>query len=470
MKIWQFFLLYSTCMLLTACGGGSATQSPPPPPPPPPVSGVEQLKSRLASWLPLQQQWLQGLTCPDSGCPSRTVSFSEGRFEPQYLKTDQTILVLDEWGMDFVSMLSYRHRLKSYWHYNSQGQLEARDTAITVPTFVPELYQRLRQFHQAGSADGFVPAAWLTEFNTEISRLAKSVSQPYFGHGGIVLSYLAEHNPQAELVAVHLPDFALLFRDEFCSANIPALTNKISVLSEQFYQTLILGQDVEFLNMSAGYDLDMIQKRAQSCPQPPAATLYADLLNAYQPFYQMLFNSPKLLSVQAGVLNNNPVRFPLDQAALPHRIRAAAFNTGLQPSGLNPQGVPAVAAPVLADFLQNSWSVLDVLVNFSYDDSQLPCAAKPYSYHRASSLGFGYSAFCQDHPSWAAPVVVSRLIHLRQSQFAAAAWSDQLITQLKQALTPPLCTAAGNASPVACKLQDPLLHRQHEVFRLQYLP
>lgn len=473
MNIRQLMPLYTACWLITGCGGSAAETTPPPsppPPPPPPQSGVEQLKARFSSWLPIQQQWLQGVSCPESGCATRTVRFSEGRFEPQYLNTDQTILVLDTDGMDFLATQSYRHRIKSYWHYGSQGQLEPRDAAVRVPDFIPELYQRLRQFHQSGSEHGFVPAQWLSPLQTEVQRLARGFTQPYAGHGSVALSYLAEHNPQAELVVVQLPDFSALFQDEFCRVDITALTAKISAFSEQFYQTLILGQDVEWLNMSAGYELSGIRFAAQRCAIAPPESKYADLLQAYQPFYQILFNSPKLLAVQAGVVNNDPNRFPLDQAVLPHRIRAGVYNTRLTPSGLNAQGVPAGALPALPADQQNSLAVLDTLINFAYDPDSFPCQVQTSTYRIPASSGLGYGALCDEQTSWAAPAVLSRLIHLRQSQFAAAAWSDQLIGQLQQALTPSLCTAAGNASPVACKLQDPLLHRQHEVFRLQYLP
>ncbi len=472
MKVVSVIFMFSFLWFGYGCGGGSAVTppQPTPPQPPPPVSGVDQLKSRLASWLPLQQQWLQGLSCPDTGCATRTVRFSEGRFEPQYLHRDQTILVLDTDGMDFLATQTYRHRIKSYWHYTRLGQLEPHDAAVKVPDFIPDLYQRLRQFHQSGSEHGFMPAQWLLPLQTEMQRLARGFTQPYAGHGSIALSYLAEHNPQAELVVVKLPEFATLFQDEFCRADIPALTAKISALSEQFYQTLILGQDVEFLNMSAGYEREGIRIAAQRCAIPPPASQYAALLQAYQPFYQMLFNSPKLLAVQAGVVNNDPNRFPLDQAVLPHRIRAGFYNTGLTSSGLSAQGVPTAMSPALPADQQNSLAVLDVLINFAYDAASLPCQTQTSAYRIPAASGFGYGALCDEQTSWAAPAVLSRLIHLRQSQFAAAAWSDQLIGQLKQALTPSLCTAAGNASPVACKLQDPLLHRQHEVFRLQYLP
>jgi hypothetical protein len=303
-----------------------------------------------------------------------------------------------------------------------------------------------------------------------VQRLARGFTQPYSGHGSIALSYLAEHNPQAELVVVKLPEFATLFQDEFCRADIAALTAKVRALTEEFYQLLILGQDVEFLNMSAGYDLDGIKAAAQHCSTPPDATQYGALLQSYQPFYQMLFDSPKLLAVQAGVVNNDPIRFPLDQAAFPHRIRAGFYNTELVSSGLSAQGVPTGAMPMLPAAQQNSLAVLDVLINFGYDPTQFPCQAQATTYRIPAASGLGYAALCDEQTSWAAPVVVSRLIHLRQSQFAAVAWSDQLIAQLKQALTPALCTAQGKAEPVVCQLQDPLLHRQHEVFRLQYLP
>lgn len=458
------------CSVLLACGGGgSSTSAVKPPEQPQQPSQPALLQQRLAAWLPAQQDWLASLSCPAAGCNTVSVSLSSRRFEPQHQRPDQTIAVLDDGGMAYLAVLPYRQRIKSYWQVNASGRFAEADPMVTVPDFVPALYDRLRQFHQPGGG-GFVPASWLAALQTQLNKLAPGFTSPFSGHGSVALRYLAEHNPQAELVVVQLPELLQLFSSEFCAGDVTALQQKVTAISQQFYQDVIIGQDVEWLNMSAGYDHRSLKAALQRCPQAPEPAKHAALLAALQPFYQMLFASPKLLGVQAGVVNNNPAQFPLDQPLLPHRIRAGFFNTGLSSSQLDANGVPQGALPAVPADQANSLDVLDVLVNFASDNREFPCQLPAYGYKLPSISGLAYGPLCDDQTSWAAPVVLSRLIQLRQSRFAEIAWSDALISQLKSALTPALCSYPAAGAAKTCKLQDPLLHRQHEVFRLQYLP
>ncbi len=458
------------CSMLWACGGGGSSTAPADKPPvqPEQPSQPALLQQRLTAWLPAQQDWLASLSCPATGCHTVSVSFSSRRFEPQQLRSDQTIAVLDDGGLAYLAVLPYRQRIKSYWQVNAQGRFAEADPVVAVPDFVPALYDRLRQFHQP--AGGFVPASWLTPLQNQLNKLAPGFTSPFSGHGSVALRYLAEHNPQAELVVVQLPELLQLFNREFCAGDVAALQQQVSAISQQFYQDVIIGQDVEWLNMSAGYDHRSLKAALQRCPQAPEPATHAALLAALQPFYQMLFTSPKLLGVQAGVVNNNPALFPLDQPLLAHRIRAGFFNTGLGRSQLDANGVPQGALPALPADQANSLEVLDVRVNFASDNREFPCQLPAYGYKLPSISGLAYGPLCDDQTSWAAPVVLSRLIQLRQSRFADIAWSDALIGQLKNALTPALCSYPAAGAAKTCKLQDPLLHRQHEVFRLQYLP
>lgn len=456
---------------LYGCGGGgdSAKSPPSPPPPPPPVVGWEQ---HVSAWLQQQQNWLQSIQCPSSDCDPVSLSFAEGQFEPGYLLPQQTVLVLDTDGMDLLSTLTYRHRVKSAWHWNEQAEPVAKALSVTVPKYLPTLYQRLRQLHREKNGPGFVAAQQLSSLEQRIAQLNPNLAQPYTGHGSVALSYLAEHNPQAELVVAQTPDFAMLFRDDFCKGDAAAFRQRIEQASQRFYQQVIQAQDVEYLNWSGGFDLPRtVAVSAQRlCTQPLSSEQQSALLLAYQPFYQMLFHSPKLLGVQAATANFQPSQQQLDALMLPHRVRAGFFNTGTSRSALDPAGKPTGVVPAVPDYQQNSLAVIDVLVNFSFSGLGSSCQPGQFSYKTPSLLGLSYDALCSQQSSWAAPLVLSRLIHLQQSRFAAVAWSDALIADLKAALTPTGCSYEMAGTATLCKLQDPLQHRQLEIVRLGYLP
>jgi len=139
---------------LPGCSGGGDASTVTPPPPPP-VLGWEQ---HLAEWLRQQQSWLESIQCPSSDCDMVSLSFTEGKFEPAYLLPQQTVLVLDTDGMDLLSSLTYRHRVKSVWHWNEQAQPVAKATTVAVPKYLPTLYQGLRLLHREKNGPGFVPA------------------------------------------------------------------------------------------------------------------------------------------------------------------------------------------------------------------------------------------------------------------------------------------------------------------------
>lgn len=457
---------------LSGCGGGgSDTVSPPLPPPPVATDPILKLKESTASWQQQQLSQLSTVSCPSADCEPSAVSFSAGRFSNKGLKADQTILVIDNSGLELAATAVYRSRVKGFWQWSASGEPVPAQPVVQLPLYLSRLLGRLSEFEQTAST-AFVPASWLGELSKRVMTLSPGVTIPYSGHGAAVIDFLAEHNPQAELVLAQTPDFASLFRADFCKGDAAAYQLKISAASSQFYQQVVLGQDVEYLNWSAGWDLTKYVRQSADrlCPSHQLSrTQLQALLAAHQPFYQLLFTSDKLLGVQAGAANFNADEQPLDALALPNRIRAGFFNSGQTASGLDSRGVPAAAVPALPEYQQNSLAVLDVLINFAFAGVGSQCKPAAYSLQVSDGLGMGFEALCSQQTSWAAPVVLSRLIQLREQQFAGVPWSQDLINQLKQQLTPALCDYPAAGAAKLCKLQDPLLHRQQELYRLGYL-
>jgi len=464
-----------TCWLfLLGCAGASQASELAASDPVAVPSPVDEAKLRLQHWLPAQLDWLAQQQCQDETCDAVPVSFSEGQFEPETTRADQTILILDTDGMDFMATLPYRHRVRAYLEFDAVlGHLAERQAEVTVPAYLQELYQRLRQFRQSDALHGFIPAAWLAPLQQQIDRLSPYAAMSYTGHGSIALGYLAEHNPQAEFVLTLLPDFASLYQAEFCAADIAAFRQRISQASAHFRQQVLMQYDVEWINFSAGFDLQRtIQMSAQRlCQTPFTLQQQQQLLQAYQPFYQMLFTHPTALAVQAGVVNYKPGQHALDTLAFAHRIRAGFYNTGTQLSSLQSDGQPkpGQVLPALPSYQANSLDVLDVLINFSFRGVGSRCEPGRYSYQIPTDFGMGYEALCSQQTSWAAPQVLSRLIELKVAQWPNLSAGPQLFTELKRLLTPQLCVPNELAGLQPCKLQDPLQYQQHQVFSMGFL-
>lgn len=448
-------------------------------------SVMADFKSGLDSWVTQQHTALAGLSCQQGDCRLVPVQFNDAQFNAdQQSNPEQTILVLDTAGMDLLSTLTYRERVKSVWHYAADSgtgapQLVKANPQLRVSKvladFYPALRLQLQDLAKQHQQSTFAPADWLKPLHKELNRLSAGAASQYGGHGSYSVRYLAEHNPAAQLVIATLPDFARMFRAEFCAADAAALQARIRAFADDFYQQVIAGEQVRWINLSAGYDSRLFDNAVTLCGHTFNARQQQALLAAHQPFYQRLFDSDDVLAVQAGVVNNDPQRFSLDQRDYRHRIRAGFFNSGAQHSGVDARGIPLNGiVPQLPPDQHNSLAVLDVLINFGFDNQSFPCTAGQHSYRTSSMLRSAYGVICDEQTSWAAPVVLSRLIHLRATALADQQWSDALLADLREQLTPTSCDRWTAQHPQLftdgrCKLQDPLFYRQHEVFRQGYL-
>ncbi len=461
-------------LFLLGCAGFSQASELPVADPIAQQDPADEAQWHFQQWLPSQLDWLAQQQCQDPSCDKVPVSFNQGQFEPETTRADQTILILDTDGMDFMATLPYRHRVRAYLEFDAAlGYFAGRQPEVEVPAYLQQLYQRLTQFRHSNAANKFTPAAWLAPLQKQINRLSPYAALPYTGHGSIALGYLAEHNPEAEFVLTLLPDFASLYRTEFCAADIASFRDKISQASAHFRQQVLMQYGVEWINFSAGFDLQRtIQMSAQRlCQTPLTWQQQQQLLQAFQPFYQMLFTHPTALAVQAGVVNYSSDQHALDVLPFAHRIRAGFYNTGTQLSSLMPDGQPKAgqALPVLPGYQANSLAVLDVLINFSFRGVGSRCVSGRYSYMIPTDFGMAYEALCSQQTSWAAPLVLSRLIELKVGQFPYLSAGPQLFTELKHLLTPQLCQQNEPAGLQPCKLQDPLQYQQHQVFSMGFL-
>ncbi|WP_298768752.1 hypothetical protein [uncultured Shewanella sp.] len=152
-------------------------------------------------------------------------------------------------------------------------------------------------------------------------------------------------------------------------------------------------------------------------------------------------------------------------------MRVGDYTTGDQDSGLPEDGYLKGYPPALVGSRDNSKKWIDVFVNFGVETARsFPYNATPVM--QTDILGLDSFPITSMTPSWATPVALSRAIHLRNTNFYRGDIPNDLINSIKLDMTPKLCRYSGwkrNEYKYKCKMQDPLKHRQHEVYRLGFL-
>jgi len=184
-------------------------------------------------------------------------------------------------------------------------------------------------------------------------------------------------------------------------------------------------------------------------------------LHVYDPIYDVLFHSEGVIAAQAAANLGSAADYPFDQASprYPNRVRVGFISS--RRSGLDEVGRGAVEKtdqfPVLGD--------ADVYLNWGCEMSATtPLCAEPH-YEFAGPFGFGTATVPLMSTSYVDPLGIARLIHLRYSRHEGESMSDALIQTLRRELTPVLCGATGSEP---CVYQDPIAHRQLELYRLGY--
>ena len=207
-----------------------------------------------------------------------------------------------------------------------------------------------------------------------------------------------------------------------------------------------------------------------SLPQPSTEEKKA-LLETVRPFYNVLFNSQSVFGFQASGLNMSVDNNALDiDKTYVNRMLVGDF--GSLDSQLPSTGIiNDIAAPTLESNRDNSKQWIDVFINFGI----IPIRPFPFNstpLMETDMLGLDSYPITSMQPSWASPLALSRAIHIKNTEFPDRLLDNLVIEQIKEKMTPQTCNYSNWAFSDyegKCKMQDPLLWRQHDVYRLHYL-
>lgn len=453
MRVPLLLLLSTWC--LTGCGDNLELPAPPVPPDTPERPAVPSLQERIDDAI----ERITADTCfaqPEtSAC-----EWEDYEIEPHYfnmaVSTDEAILVVDDFGEGmFPQLVRYRNRMLGFYRVNGE-RIEQQDLSVRLPK---QLGNALISF----AGPEFIPASLLTMVSKAASAAYGKVPLIFLGHGGIVFSHLVELAPEQPLVLLHssgllglLPSLCERVDDE----TLAAATAHFAAIASSLRQVM-REHNVRFVNASFG---DTAQTLAtdwsRTCGSAvPSPEVLRQLLHLYDPIYDALFNTEGVVTAHAAANLGDPADFPFDQVSPRYGNRVRVGFISSLSSGLDELGRGSVQKA--EQFPRNNGDA-DVFVN--WDCEVFVGCADPH-YELAGTFGLSTGALVVMATSYVNPLGLGRLINLRYANHGDESMSNALIQTLKQELTPFLCGEDG-AQP--CVYQDPIAHRQLEVYRQHY--
>jgi hypothetical protein len=371
------------------------------------------------------------------------------------VSTNEAILMIDDFpDGSLPQLLRYRNRIVNL--YRASG-----DTIQPQPVSM-HLPKALGDALVSFAGPSFISSSLLGAVNTAAAAAYGNVPLLFLGHGGIVFSHLVELAPEQPLVLLQLSGL-LGVQPSLCqhidTSTLTAASQHFTAIANALRQ-LMQTNNVKFVNASFG---DSVQTLAadwsRTCGTAvPSSQVVRQLLHLYDPVYDVLFNTSGVVTAQAATDLGAAQDFPFDQpiSRYANRVRVG-FISSLN-SGLDPQGRGTVQKTE-----QSPRNNTDADVFLNWDCLSFGACADPH-YRLAGSFGLGATNLLLMATSYIDPLGLGRLINLRYANHAGQQMSNTLIQTLRHELTPALC----GGQP--CVYQDPIAHRQLEVYRQGYLP
>jgi hypothetical protein len=456
MRVPLWLLLSTGC--LAGCGDNEAQMLPLVPPPvmpdaPTPPDGPS-LDVRIASAV----RHISSDTCfaqaDTSGCEWADYGMGPAFFNME-VSTGEAILVVDDFGDGvFPQLLRYRNRILGLYRVNGDT-IGPQNVSVHVPK---QLGDALISF----AGPEFIPANQLAMVSAAASTAYGNVPLLFLGHGGVVFSHLVELAPEQPLVLLQLPGLLGLLPSlcqQMDGAALAAASAHFAAVAASLRQ-LMRDHNVRFVNASFG---DTVQTLAtdwsRTCGSAvPSPEVVRQLLHLYDPIYDALFNTDGVVTAHAAANLGAAEDFPFDQVSPLYENRVRVGFISSLSSGLDEEGRGTVHK---AEQFPTSNTNADVFVN--WDCEVFVGCADPH-YELAGAFGLTTASLPIMSTSYVDPLGLGRLINLRYANHADEPMSNGLIQLLKQELTPALC--GDGAQP--CVYQDPIAHRQLEVYRQGY--
>ncbi len=410
--------------------------------------------------------------CPENpnlgieNCALEQINFikKEGKLSSE----GQRVLIIDE-GKFPLAYTRYHKRVLDLLEPDEEGWYHTTKKPLFLPKNLKKIFKDILGEKYSDLSASVLKTIFRSGLEHEIDEKFRTAMDFTFTgqlHGALVMALIAEYSPEAEIIIAQsfgltdIPEFCNITKDNEALVSFGSYLNH-AVLS---MQELILENKIHWINYSAGntrqtLDQDAIRKCGKVFSDNTSKLILQTLLDK---FYRPLSSMPGVLFVQAGLphlshshLAEDP-NFTTDCTNLPQRLRVGVFTADkehkLAPLGEN-------RFDLLDQNQKTKWPCIDTYLNIRYkhytesdskydDDQTLLRLTNGWNdfgiYNRTEVTG-----------SFAAPILVSHLIHRKKNIFSEMTMEDFLLESKHR--------------PHG-KMIDPALYQHFEAFRLNILP
>jgi len=391
--------------------------------------------------------------CSFTNQPYRASDFA---MEPN---SDEALLIIDDLPRLPDSAIRFRKRIKGYYRLGAGGTIGAAATTWHVPT---SLWNALDRFSYAE----YDPTEQLRSVAEAAYRAYPGLPLANAGHGATVFRLIADTNPTQPLVLLDKIDLEDTAHADYCDiSGSAAVQTRLTAAAQSAATNLIelmRVNNVRFVNYSAGHSYEVIRDGwAAACGTAlPAEAVLRSKLAAYAPIYAALFGTPGVMTAQAASETNGAADNPYDEKAAPYynRMRAGYFavlNSNLDSAGRGGIGGFPIW-PARAD--------ADIFLNTGVEPER-PFRWNTTPLLQLDAFGLSLEPITIPASSWAAPLLIARLINIRYAEFPTRSFGDALIADIFDKATPVACPTQMQGR---CAYQDPALHGQLEAVRSGY--
>jgi hypothetical protein len=454
---WLSIVIISSFLLSCGTGdnSGAITQ---PPDTPPPSSWIDILTDREQPLDARKAAALKGIeqdTCfrqqaDKAGCQWMNFAIEPHHAETKYVGTE-AVLIIDEM-VPAVEMLRSRDRVLGFYRIEGSGDIERVPMEWTLPSVFGEIVT-------AFSGSPYIPPDELAQVGEALYSTYEEEVPVFGSHGLAVYNIMIDRIPDTPIVLLdnNLLSFNRGVPENFCAVadeqqrevQLSLLRARSETFAEAFRQ-LLISHNIRYINVSWGYTLQtVLGPWSKVCgSEPPSESILLAILNAYQPVFDALFNTPEVFSAHAAYKLGNERHFPFDQPSpdYPNRARIGVFShlgkdipvVGMieAPVGSNP--IPAAGD---AEFYINSGCSVQGTCR------QLAPLTMNVRY------GMDRVVFPLSQTSFSAPLFLAQFINLRNGPEYQQQWLDD---HLIRTLLTELQNGCGSNSE--CRYFDPLLY------------
>lgn len=384
-------------------------------------------------------------------------SFDDGQFQ-MIDQRPESILVV-EGNIAHAKTIRYRTRFKAFLEF-SEGTLRHANPSIKIPRGLGDFIKKLDsvEFQSAITTQPY----WdiVTQKYPDYWKLDQE-------HNSGILGAIIEHNPKHAIVALdRFTAKDILGIERFCRSDIDffEIMQHIEVTRAQLQKKLD-EYEIGYVNFSMGFSQSDIRKQfIKTCRYGPSPEQLRLIEEAMGGLLEVFGKAENVILVQSAAYDGKVGESDKDNENYPHRIRVGAINVAS--SGLGPDGTSLDKGDFDTSFrkFNGIGTYADVYVNLGVD---FFCKVNSATFLTPGPLGIGLVPISNiASTSDAAPLALSRIIHLKETFFPDQKLNHDTIEALMDMLTPKQCPYLR--ADARCVFQDPSQHKQFMVFSMGY--